>query len=111
MSGGYVQVAQDSTGKRIDNSTLTLPAGTVVIGADGTPITLDVATTVYRQRVVIGDPSDPTLLAGVELNRASVGDYGLVVLPRGAEINTTHELLYQILLELQMMNERVIAGG
>lgn len=43
MADGYVQVAPDSTGKKIDNSELTRADGTVV----------------ERQRVVLGDDLDP----------------------------------------------------
>lgn len=55
---GFVQVAVDSTGKRIANFAVTLPAGTVVTNADGSTTTLAVDTPVFLQRVVIGDPSD-----------------------------------------------------
>jgi hypothetical protein len=45
MADGYVQVAPDSTGKKIDNTEL--------IRADG--------TTIERQRVVIGSDENPIL--------------------------------------------------
>jgi hypothetical protein len=107
MSDGYVQVAPDSTGKRIDNSPIVLPAGTVIVNSDGTKTTLAVDTIVYRQRTVIADPSNPTAMAAVLLNNPAAGEYGLVVLPSGDDMNTTHELLYLILQELKQLN----AGG
>ena len=57
MSDGFVQVAPDSSGKRIHNAVVILPAGTVVTNADGTTTTLASDTPVFRQIVVIGDPS------------------------------------------------------
>lgn len=54
---GFVQGPPDvSTGKRIGNSVVTLPAGTVVTNYDGTTTTLSVDTQVYLQRVVLADP-------------------------------------------------------
>lgn len=50
MADGYVQVAVDGAGKKVDNSELTRADGTVV----------------ERQRIVIGDDVDPTLRARVQ---------------------------------------------
>lgn len=50
MADGYVQVAADGTGKKVDNAELTRADGTVV----------------ERQRVAIGDDSDPTKQARVQ---------------------------------------------
>lgn len=52
---GYVQVAPDSTGKKIANTPITLPAGTVVLNDDGTKTTLAAATVVYIQNVHLVD--------------------------------------------------------
>ena len=46
---GYVQVAPDSTGKKIDNTELTRADGTIV----------------ERQRVVLADPDSASSFAGV----------------------------------------------
>ena len=68
---GYVQVAPDSTGKKIDNSELT-------VGAD----------TVERQRVIIAGAND-VQLADVLNTQAKGTEYGLVVrnLPADTDIN------------------------
>lgn len=50
MADGYVQVAADGAGKKVDNAELTRTDGTVV----------------ERQRVAIGDDSDPTKQARVQ---------------------------------------------
>ena len=44
MADGYIQIAPDSTGKKVDNAELTRKDGTVV----------------ERQRVVLSDDIDPT---------------------------------------------------
>jgi hypothetical protein len=54
---GYVQVAVDSTGKRIGNFAVVLPVGTLVSDADGTQTALSAATTVFVQRVALTDSS------------------------------------------------------
>lgn len=57
MSEGYIQVDVDGSGKKVDNAAITVPAGTVVVGSDGTATTLTADAIYYRQRVVIGDPN------------------------------------------------------
>ena len=69
MSDSFVQVAPDSTGKKVDVSQLTVSAQTV-----------------ERQRMVIADDATAAALAAV-LNTAPVGtEYGLVVRPQPALI-------------------------
>jgi hypothetical protein len=65
MADGFVQVAVDGSGKSIDQSAITVPAGTVVVGSDGTKTTLAADAIYYRQRVVIGDPLSASGGAGV----------------------------------------------
>lgn len=73
----YVQVAPDSTGKKIDNSQLTRADGTVV----------------QRQRVVIGDDTDPAQQATV---------FGGDVYVRARDLQNVME---QILNELREIKE------
>lgn len=56
MADSYVQVAPDGTGKQIDSQSLTNAAG----------------QTVYRQNIVIGDPTDITEIASVDDGHLSV---------------------------------------
>lgn len=66
MSDGYVQVATDGTGKKVDT-------GEITVGAN----------TVERQRIVNADDTVAAALARV-LNAAPAStDYGLVVRPAG----------------------------
>jgi hypothetical protein len=62
---GQIRVAVDGAGGRIDNSAVTIPAGTTVYLADGTTAVLSADTTFYRQRVVLADPEAPTFTTGV----------------------------------------------
>lgn len=64
VTPSYVQVAPDSTGKRIDNTELNtgLPGGVV-----------------QRQVTSQGDPEDPDARARVRNTPASASDYGAVV--------------------------------
>ena len=59
MSDGYVQVAPDSTGKKIDNAELTRDDGTVI----------------ERQRIVLADDENPRVQVAVggEPGRGAVG--------------------------------------
>jgi hypothetical protein len=74
MPNGFVQVAPDSTGKSIDQSAVTVPAGTVVVGSDGSLTTLTADATYYRQRLVVSDPVDPHAVANVrgEVDRGAL---------------------------------------
>lgn len=63
MSDSFVQVAPDSTGKKIDTSQL-----------------VDGANTVERQRVVLGDDIDVNMLARVDEGGLAVKDDTLVML-------------------------------
>jgi hypothetical protein len=92
----YVQVAADGAGKRIDNATLKLPIGTVVLNADGTETTLAAETVVYRQRVVIGDSA----LLG-EAGVAAVRDGKLQVEDR------TLQVLEEMAVSLDEINEKL----
>lgn len=64
MADGFVQVAPDSTGKKIDNSELTVGANTV-----------------ERQRVVIGDSTAPAQFAAVSAGGALKVDGSAVTQP------------------------------
>jgi hypothetical protein len=81
MADGFVQVAPDSTGKKIDNTELTVGANTV-----------------ERQRVNIADPTSATAIAGVTAGGALKTDAsattqpisaGSLPLPTGAALDTT----------------------
>lgn len=62
---GYVQVPADSAGRRVESLAVTIPAGTVVTGADGTLTTLTADTVLFRQVTVIGDPNAKGVYAAV----------------------------------------------
>lgn len=81
MADGYVQVAPDSTGKKIDNSELTVGSNTV-----------------ERQRVVLGDDAEGAALALVTRTEPEAEAYGLATreIAGGADANLTHELLFRI---------------
>ena len=85
MADGFVQVQPDSIGKRVGNVAVILPGGTLVADADGVETLLADDTTVFLQRVVISDEDGK---------------------PVKFEDSTVHQLLWQILGELQLMNER-----
>jgi hypothetical protein len=77
MTDGYIQVQPDSTGKKIDNSELTVGTNTV-----------------ERQRIVISDPDDAAGLAAANSDPSAI-DVGLVVRSQPIE-----SLLEQILDQL-----------
>jgi hypothetical protein len=91
---GYVQVATDGSGKKIDNAELdreaSLATGSYVAGA-----------TVYRQRVVVSDDENPRLQAKVD---GEVGDASLSV--REPTLGDIHYELSRIreMLELLVGN-------
>jgi hypothetical protein len=66
MADGIVQVAPDSTGKKVDTSELTVSAQTV-----------------ERQRVVLADTAAAAGVAAVQNVQPASGDYGLTVRPAG----------------------------
>lgn len=51
----YMQVAPDSSGKRVANFAVALPVGTAVTDGDGVVTYLAAETTVFLQRVVLTD--------------------------------------------------------
>jgi hypothetical protein len=55
MSDGFIQLPSDGGGKSVDAAAVTIPAGTIVIGSDGTQTTLTADAVYYRQIVVLGD--------------------------------------------------------
>jgi len=99
MAEGFVQVAPDSTGKKIDNDTVTFPAGSVDTGSDGSTTVLASPDYRFRQRIVIADPNDPRAVADVSNAQGPLpNDYGLSVrLPQGqADLQTIAALLLDI---------------
>ena len=59
---GFIQGPPDiGTGKRIANLTVTLPAGTQVVNADGSTTTLAADAVVYIQKVALSDSKGNTL--------------------------------------------------
>lgn len=83
MADSHVQVAADGSGKKIDNTALTREPTTQ--GGTG--------DTVYRQRVVIGSDTDPTVQASPE------GEVGRAALPIHSPV------LEEIRAELAMIRE------
>ena len=79
---GFVQVAPDSTGKKIDNSELTVNA-----------------LLVERQRIVISDPVNATGLGPVD------AQYG-----QGVQDRINADLLRNILVELRVLNANIREG-
>lgn len=81
----YVQVAPDSTGKKIDNAALTREPTT--LGGTG--------ETVYRQRVVISSDVDPNVQANPEgeVGRASIPIHAAVLDDIRAELAMIREML------------------
>lgn len=71
MADGIIQVAPDSTGKKVDTSELTVNAQTV-----------------ERQRIVLADNSDAAGVAHVTNAAPGSSDYGLVVRPIPSGIQT-----------------------
>jgi len=61
MSDGFVRVPQDSNGKRIDTSEITVGSNTV-----------------ERQRIIFADPSNPSGLTAVLNASPAVDDFGVV---------------------------------
>jgi len=72
MADGVVQVAPDSSGKKVDTSELTVSAQTV-----------------ERQRIVIADNATAAALAAVENAAPATGDYGLITRPLAAVANAS----------------------
>lgn len=72
---GYVQVATDGTGKKVDNADLTRDDGTEV----------------YRQRVVLGSDENPRQQVQV---RGEAGDVALMV--EAKELGEIKEILSEI---------------
>jgi len=81
---GVVQGPADSSGKRISNVVVVLPAGTVLTNADGSTTTLNADTPVFVQRVTL---SDPQTLQSTEVHdgKLQVEDRYLHLLGRIAE--------------------------
>jgi GTPase involved in cell partitioning and DNA repair len=104
MADGFVQVAADGSGKSVDNAAITVPAGTVVTGSDGTKTTLSADATYYRQRVVIGDPSAQG--GGVtvrgEVDRGALSIDSEVV----AQLQSINDTLNEFRIYLTMFAER-----
>lgn len=69
MANGIVQVAPDSTGKKVDTSELTVGTNTV-----------------ERQRIVISDDATAAALAAVKNSTPGTSDYGVVVRTAGQTI-------------------------
>lgn len=65
----FVQVAPDSSGKRLAMIQALLRAGTPVLNADGTVTTLAADTTVYIEKVVITDTMGRPILDFAGLDR------------------------------------------
>lgn len=81
----HVQVAPDSTGKKIDNAALTREPTT--LGGTG--------DTIYRQRVVLGSDTDPSVQASPEgeVGRAALPVHSPVLDEIRAELGMIRELL------------------
>lgn len=90
---GTVGALDATSGKRISNAVVMLPAGTVLTNADGTTTTLAVDTPVFLQRIVL---SDPLTAQGAEVRSAKlqVQDSALDTLERIA--GTLEEILLKI---------------
>lgn len=94
---GYVQVAADGAGKKIDAAAVTVPLGTVITASDGTTSTLTSDTVYYRQSVVLGDPERSGALAGIE------GETGRGQLRVGNADTATLESIDKTLQEIRDM--------
>lgn len=79
---GTVGALDATSGKRISNLVITLPAGTILTNADGTTTTLASDTPAFLQRVVLGDPEMPLSNARVRRQKLQVEDVTLQVLER-----------------------------
>ena len=88
VQDGYVQVATDGTGKKIDNAELTREPETAGSTAD----------TVYRQRIVVSDDENPRLQAKL---RGEAGNGSLQVDAR--TLSDIHGELVQIREILQLL--------
>lgn len=104
MADGFVQVAADGSGKSIDQAAVTVPAGTVVTGSDGTKTTLTADAIYYRQRVVIGDPSEQGGSVSVrgEVDRGALSIDGEVV----AQLRSINDTLDEFRIYLTLFAER-----
>lgn len=90
LTEGHVAVSPDLAGKAIDNSR--------IINRDGADK--------YRQRINVSDPADPDAHAAVTNTDPDRNAYGMAVrvIPGGADVSTTNDLLLLILGELQAIN-------
>jgi GTPase involved in cell partitioning and DNA repair len=97
---GFVQVATDGSGKRVDNVAVTLPSGTVVTNADGTTTTLTADTVVYRQGVHLVDPDDVNARQNIggENGRGAAGTHDRSVV---LALQEMHGTLKELLDELR----------
>lgn len=77
MVSGYIQVAADGVGKKVDNAAITLPDGTVQ----------------YRQATTVADPSFASNVAGV----TGAGD-------QQTRSFVAEDFFAQLLIELRVMN-------
>lgn len=70
----YVQVATDGSGKRIDNTAILVPSGTIVTDASGVESALTGDIVVFRQTTTIGDPENINQRANVtgEVGRGTI---------------------------------------
>ena len=84
---GFVQVAPDSTGKKLDTSEVTTSQGVV-----------------ERERVVIADDANAQAVAPVQATRPSEGTYGLPVRAVPDEADTQVVLLRQIVRLLKIVS-------
>lgn len=99
----YTQVATDGSGRKIESLPVTVPAGTYVTNTDGTRTKLTADIVVFRQGMVIADPSTPGQFAEVS---GAEGRGALMV--GGAELamlsqmnKTLHEILTLLTMALE----------
>lgn len=93
---GTIQGPPDiSTGKRISNAVVMLPAGTVLTNADGTTTTLAADTPAYLQRVVIGDVE--TLASASVSGEAGRGALGVELASGETRLESIDATLREIL--------------
>lgn len=103
MTESYTQIQTDGSGRKIESLPITVPAGTYVTNTDGTQTKLTSDIVVFRQGMVIADPSNPGQFAEVS------GEDGRGKLAVGGDVVRTleniHQSLEQILLLLQLTLE------
>jgi hypothetical protein len=103
---GFIQVAPDSTGKQLDNDVVTVPAGTTITDGSGNQTVLASPLYLFRERIVVADPSDPLGVATVtNAVGPGVNDRGLTVrLPFGQpDLSTIAALLQDIDANIQQL--------